>query len=568
MNIYALGTHSDWYYWGGTWGRQGLQRTADHCAQAGISRLYWRSHNGGQAKYPSQVCTISDSAVYRDPEFKGFGTLPKSYFAYMEHVDYREWDQLDEMAGVAAAAGLEYCHWYTVFEDDHGGHLGSEFLKAHPQFQCRTRDGQPVAGSLDFWFPEVRAYKRRIVEELLGKPASRLLLDFVRRNGTPSADARGDYRYGFNPEKLAAFRDETGLDALAICPGTPEWEQWLEFNSKPLTDFVAEVAALARRAGRPVDLHVWPVDQQKWLALDLARLAREGAVAEVLIGSHTYSYSPAEVRRQLEALRPQVAGTPVKLVPGLPAYNRVSAEGLERFAEEAVGQGCESMLLMESDSVLQNPISDRLRAIHLGKPYHARAVRATRTPGKPDWSSVPEQAGFIRAFSVDDGRTEQETRFQIAHDGKSLYLRVHCSERAPENLLPVPRFDRDNYNALQLGARRFYDPYESIHLFLDYRHQHEDYARFMVDPANGSIAGRCLDDGWESPWEHSAKIGSDSWEAELRIPLATLEITAPAGKTLGFQLVRVQNQPREISAWFNTRGRLMTPADFGHLILE
>lgn len=203
--------------------------------------------------YPSQVCNINDSSYFRSSKFKeGIGTLPKSYFNYMKYVDYSQWDQLSDMAEIAISTGLEYGHWYTIHEDNHGLHVGSAFLDQHPEFQCRTRDGSAIPGSLDFWFPEVRSYKLGIVKELLAKPAQRLLLDFLRRNGTPSADGDGHYRYGYNPKKLAAFRKETGFDALKLDPSMPEWDQWLQFNAKPVTDFVLEISQLAREAGRSI----------------------------------------------------------------------------------------------------------------------------------------------------------------------------------------------------------------------------------------------------------------------------------------------------------------------------
>ncbi len=568
MKLYAFGTHSDWIYGGGSWGRPGLQRIADFCLEAGISRLYWRSHNGGQAKYPSCVATNADGATYRDPEFKGLGALPKSYFAYMEEVDYSQWDQLADMAEVGASKGVEVAHWYTFLEDDHGGHLASDFLRAHPELRVCTRDGEPVPGCLDFWFPAVREYKLSIIRELLSKPASRLLLDLLRRNGRPSADVGGHHRYGFHPEKVAAFHAETGLDALALQPGTPEWARWIDFNAAALTGFLREAGALARAAGRPLDLLVWPVDQREWLALDLPTLAREGVVSEVVVGSHTYSYSPDEVDRQLAALRPQLEASGVPVIPSLPAYHEVPPEGFEGFAQRALEQGCPAMALCESDALLRTPISDRMRAVALGKPYHARAVVAQRVPGVPDWGQIPLHSGFLRTFATDEGKADQETAFQFAHDGQTLYLRVICHERNPGGLLPVPCYDQENYNVQQLGSRTFWDPYESVHLFLDHRHQHEDYARFGVDAANDSFAGQRVADGWPHPWAHTARIGTDRWEATMALPLASFGIGEPSGKVLGFQLVRVQNQPREVTAWFNTRGRRITPADFGHLSLE
>ncbi len=568
MNIYALGTHSDWYYGGGSWGKAGQRRIADLCAEAGITRLYWRTHNGGEAKYPSRVGNVSDGQTYKRPDFKGFTTLPKSYFAYMEYVDYAEWDQLTDMAGMAASVGIEYALWYTIFEDDHGGHLWSHFLHEHPQYQCRTRDGQPVAGSLDFFFPEVRDYKRRVVAELLEKPGSRLLLDFVRRNGTPSADGDGHYRYGYNPEIVAAFREATGLEAHTLCPGTPQWEAWLDFNAAPLTAFVIEIGQMAQAAGKTLDLLLWPVDQRGWLALDLPAIAKSGALGEVLVGSHTYSRAPQEITRQLDAITPQVAGSDVTVFPSFPAYQGVPPEALEAYAQEIRRLGLGGFLLCESDAVLTNPISDRLRAIALDRSHTQRAVSAPRITGEPDWERLPMQSGFLRTFATDDAACDQTTAFQIAHDGETLHLRVICHERAPEQLLPVPGLDPENYNGKQLGPRMFFNPYESVHFFLDYHHQHEEYVRFMVDPAGCTLSGQGNTEEWPHPWEGQATIGKTSWTATLRLPLGAAIEGSLSGKNLGFQLVRIQNQPRETSTWFNSRGRRLLPHDFGHLFLE
>jgi len=566
--MYTLGTHSDWYYHGGCWGKPGLQRVADLCLEAGINRLYWRTHDGGQAKYPSRVGSINDGARYRSGQFQGLGTLPESFFNYRKYLDYSQWDQLTDMAEIASSVGLPYSHWYTIHEDDHGGNFSSAFLENHPEFQCRTRDGQAIPGCLDFWFPEVRNYKRAIVEELLAKPAERLLLDFLRRNGTPSADFQGHYRYGYNPEKLEAFRRETGLDALKLTPSLPEWSQWLQFNARPMTEFVLEIADLARRVNRPLDLLLWPVDQLAWMAFDLPALARAGAVHDVLIGSHTYAFSAAEARRQVEAMRPQLEGTAARMAPGLPAYYELPAEGFDRFVGEVERQGCDRMVLFESHALINSPLVERIRAASLDKSHHSRAVLAIRTEGSPDWARVPVQTGFLRAFAFDDGQTDQETSFQVAHDGQSLYFRFICRERTPQHLIPVPQYDHNNYNVAQLGYRMYWNPHESIHLALDFRHQHEDFVCFTVDPANDAHAGTWIDEVWLTPWQHTTHIGPDRWEVELTLPLASLEIDRPSGKILGFQAVRVQDRPREVSSWFNSKGRRLQPLEFGHLTLE
>jgi hypothetical protein len=335
-----------------------------------------------------------------------------------------------------------------------------------------------------------------------------------------------------------------------------------------MTEFVLEIAELARQRDRPLDFLLWPVDQMAWMAFDLPRLARAGVVEEVLIGSHTYAFSAPEARRQVEAIRPQLEGSPATMVPGLPAYHEVAPEGFDRFVEEAERQGCDRMVFFESHALINSPLVDRLRAVSLNKSHRSRAVIAPRIEGKPDWAQVPAHSGFLRAFAIDEGRPDQETSFQAAHDGQSLFFRFVCHERAPQHLIPVPQHDCDNYNVVQLGFRMYWNPHESIHLALDFRGQREDFVCFTVDPANSALAGSWIDETWHQPWEHSARIEPDCWVAELTLPLASLEIFQPSGKILGFQAVRVQHRPREVSSWFNSKGRRLQPLEFGHLTLE
>lgn len=558
MKIYALGTHSDWVYNGGAWGRPGQQRIADLTYAAGIRRLYWRTHNGGQAKYPSKVCRVSDGKI--DPHFQGLGTLPKSYFAYTQYLDYREWDQVSDMAEIGAAVGLEVCHWYTVFEDDHGGHLASDFLLAHPEYRCTLKNGEQVPGCLDFWYPEVRAYKLAILSELLEKPANRVLLDFLRRNGRPSADAAGNFRYGFNPKILDGFRAETGLDARKIEPGSAGWEAWLDYNARPLTEFLREAKRLADAKSVPLDLLTWAVDTRRWQAMDIAGMAREGLFENLLTGTQRYAYSAANAREQVTRMREVLGDATVPVLPGLFAYSQIPPLAVDDFAGAAEALDCPAFVLHEANHVIECPISDRLRAWFYGKPHAAREVTATPA-GKP-----PEvHGGFIKAHDVKNAPCDQLTEFSVSHTPQELIITVICHERNPSALLPVPGLGTDNYNANALKARAFWNPYESVHVFLDVHHSHEDYHHFILDPAGEKQAERRMDEDWSEKWTGAADIGQDRWTATFSLPWETLGIMPESGRIIGFQIVRVQNAPREVSAWFCATARRLNPLDFGHL---
>lgn len=564
MQIHALGTHSDWVYNGGAWGKPGHQRIADLTYAAGIRRLYWRTHNGGQAKYPSKVCTVVDGSHYRDPAFTGVGSLPKSYFTYGEYIDYRDWDQVADMFETGTRVGLEVCHWYTVFEDDHGGHLGSDFAKKHPEFLCQLKSGEPVSGCLDFWYPEVQDYKLAIVDELLEKPTRRLLLDFLRRNGKPSADAAGNYRYGYNPEIRAGFLQETGLDARHIEPGTPEWEAWLDYTAKPLTEFLRKVRAKTQAKGIPLDVLVWAVDTRRWQALDLPTLVSEGVVDEVLTGTHRYAFSAADAQRQVLAMQEYLGGT-ARIAPALFCYHQVPPLTVDEFLGEAESLGCSSVVLHEANHVVECPIGDRLRAWQYGLPHSKRSVQATSAaPG----NEPIVYEGFIQCHDVFGNPCDQKTRFSVAYDADHLFVNVECMERQSGSLVPVPGIGVENYNGNELKARAFWNPYESVHFFLDARHDHEDYHHFVLDPAGGMLAETRLDEDWSGSWSGNSTVQEGLWTARFVIPWTALGVSPQAGQTFGFQIVRIQNNPRQVSAWFCTSGRRVNPLDFGHLILS
>lgn len=567
MRISTTATQSDWLYSGASWGKPGLYRIAGILKEGGVSRVYWRTHNGGEAMYPSSVSSVSDGSFYRKPGFKGYGSLPAQHFAYAAHIDYREWDHLVDMAGIATEFGIEFAHWATIFEDDHGGGHRSKFLLDHPEWQCTTRDGQKVDGCLDFWFPEVRAYKLRVLDEILAKPGARLLLDFVRRNGKPSADIHGHYRYGFSEPILDAFRKATGLDVRKLATGGADWQAWVEFLTRPHMEFMREAARRARALNRPVDLMVWPVELKTWMAFDLRAMSAEGLVDSVLVGSHRYAASPAEARRQVDALRSQAPAGAVRVVPGLAGYHTLAPPMVDAFCEEAERQGAGEIVLYESNFLISDPIPDHLRAWSFGVPHSRRSVAVPRVVS-PDWKRVPAQRGFLRTFSLDNAAPDQETSFQVAHDGEALHVRVECRERNPSGLLPVPEFDPSNFNVAQLRARMAWHPFESVHLFLDAEHRHEDYFHFLLDPSNRGLEERRLDEDWTGPWEHEAVIGADRWVASLRIPFATLGICPGPGQVLGFQVGRIQNAPREVTTWFCAWGRQTNPLQFGHMTLQ
>ncbi len=566
MKIFSLATHSDWFHAFGAFAPEGLQRMCDLVAEAGVSRLYLRSHAGGLAEYASEKCPplVGREVVKHTGQFASF---PKAYYNYVRLLDYRKWDPIAAFLEAAPTAGVEPAIWYTIMEDDHGGHVKSDFLKENPQWRCVNRKGEPIDGCLEFFFQPVRDYKLAILDELIDKGSKHLLLDLVRRNGKPSADAQGFYHYGFNPEIIAAFQKQGGRDPRDITPGSADWQRWIDFVSRPYTDFFIEACRRIHKRGLSVELMTWPVHLKNWMAIDLAAILDAAPVQAIHVASHTYSYSPAEIDRQLGALAPQVGNRPVKIVPSISGYGGLAAPGLDTFFAAAHERKLDTITLHESDALFRNRVGTRFRALAFGAPHYQRVLHSRQTP-VIDWSKAKPLSGFLRGYNENSVETDQLTQIQAAHTPQELCIRITCHERDPAGLIPVPRWPADNYNVNQLGPRLWWNPKESVHLFLSMPGQYGDYFHFLLDPAGDANQERRLDESWNGPWSHEVQIGQSAWVATFRLPFATLRHHPTPGEKIAIHAVRAQSRPTQITLMNLAGTNVINPDEFGFLLLE
>lgn len=565
MNIHSLITLPDWFYYFGASNAEGLHRICDLCADGGVSRLYLRTHEGGMADYPSKKSPVlvGEEAYAKSGNYL---TYPLSYYRYYLQLDFRKWNPLEVMPKAAKAAGIEPALWYTIMEDDHGGSFGSPFMLENKQWWCVTRQGESISGCLEFWFEEVRRYKLEILDEILAGKPTRILLDLVRRNGTPSADGEGFFRYGFNPQITEAFARQSGLDAHKLEPDSADWHKWVDFVSRPYTEFLIEACRMCRENGTSVDLMVWPVHQKTWMAIDLEKILDSGLVDGVQVASHTYAGSAAEVRRQLDALRPQVKDR-AQIIPTISGYDGVVAAGLDAYFAELERQKVQSVALHESEELLRNRVSERFRALKFGVPHYKRELRS-RQAKRIDWSHTPKLTGFLRAYNAQTLEADQVTEIQVAHTAGAMHVRINCQERNVAGLMPVPKWPQDNYNVKQLGARTWWSPMQSVHLFLSPAHLFNDYFHFVLDPSGKPNQEMRLDELWAGKWSHEVKIGKEDWVAEFVIPFATMGFVPQKGMRIGIQAVRVQAQPLQVTQLNLAGTNVINSDEFGFLEFE
>jgi len=574
MKLSAISTFTDWTSVAGCWGRPGVYRIFDYLQMAGIEDVYWRVYNGGLAMYPSQVAQVQDRGCY--DEWLRQQAYPQETIkvAFLGEVDFNAYDPLPDAVEAAAEFGVRLHWWYTLFEDDHGGPFLSRFAKEHPEYWQTDRKGRTYRGTMDFFFDEVREYKLAIVDELLGYGGDGLFLDFVRHNACPSSDANGIHRFGCNPEIREAFRGERGTDPLDL---PPDDAGWLEFKCAYMGSFIRDIRRRmdAAETCRELSFMAWPVDYARWACIDLPQLTRERAFQMVTSCSLRYSYSPREVIDQYETMKPQIRDAQCRILPGVMCYNGMYPADLDACAAAAEAHGIEELMLYEADGMVKHNLLTTVRALNLGVPNYKRVLKATRiTPaedGGIDWSDVPERTEFLFNSGPKAERVPSEkTAVRIACTDTEILFRFTCHDAdMAQALAPVPEDPHHQFYLDALGPRIHIIYTFGVNVFLDPQLSHQDFHHFYVSPRNERLQETMSDDRWAGEWSSEVETDAEKWVATIRIPFASLGVTAPKpGDRWGANLLRGIRHAAETNCWYYLRWTQPYPDEMGALEFE
>ncbi len=308
-------THSDWMLRESApaWGPVGVREILDRCAACGWKRVYWRCFDGGRSLYPSRLMEpmrgFDDDNYHADKESRWVGDVLKQF-------DYGAFDCFRAALDYGREIGLEIHAWLSINEDDHGWGLISRFAREHPVTCWVTRDGRRYRSQLSFAFPEVRAYKLALVEEILAYAPDGIFFDWIRTGDVrdnPQTEPDGWANHGYEEPNLRRFRELTGLDAREV---PTHDERWLAMRAEPQTLFMRDAAALIR--GTDPSLVVSAMVQHPWsyrgapddtpyagslpgLLADVRAWAREGLIDEaVAAGYYRPGGTPENAYRWLE----------------------------------------------------------------------------------------------------------------------------------------------------------------------------------------------------------------------------------------------------------------------------
>jgi len=560
MQIDVLVGPEDWRCRVGEDYKEGAYRYLNNLKDAGVKRIYMRTHAGGQALYPSKVAN------------------PKP--------GHESWDVFPVALEVGHELGMEVHGWYTHFEESHGGSLSKDlrkalvsgFSEAHPEYTQMDRDGVRYHGTLDFFFDEVYQYKIKIAEELASFGLDGILLDYARHHAVPSGDAKtGIHRLGYNPEIVAAFKEKTGKDAFAIDPAD---EEWLKFKAEPHTRFVREFRKmlLAVNPDAKIGLMLWPEDYFTWAAIDVPAMTKEGLVDMLTAMSLKYTFHPREAKAQIECLKAQNKGENVRILPGVCGYNFIDPDAFEDYIEEIENNGVHEAMNYEDVAF---HLHFTIGNIHRNVPNYKRKLKATKVSGDIDWNSVPVYDDFLALRKDDDlHNPRNKTTMQIAYDADNLYVKFFCYDQDAENIFPVQR-NKDNYYMQKLGPRHYWGDWDSFNVILDAHLSHTDFYHFKVEPDGFMIQQTRTDDEWQGKWDADVEVTKEGWGGLITIPFATLDVKDPM--KMGANMIRTERTfqetdvthgkidatySQEVSSWFRVWLYTVLPIHLGHMIFE
>lgn len=382
-------THSDWMLKPGMkWGPEGVHHMLDACKACGWSRVHWRVLDGGRALYASKIVRPShkvepDSSIW-DPKTDAEKSLYKKFFGSVteerrreilegqQRYDYATYDTLAEAVRYGHEIGLKIDAWVTINEDDHGWGIISDFAKAHPQFAWVKRDGKPYHSQMSFAFPEVRAYKLSIIDELVSNyDIDGLFLDWIRTGDirdNPQTDSAGVADSGYETPNIEAFKSKYQVDPHDL-PNNDD--RWVRLRAEPQTAFMRSIRERVAKHRKPLPIavmvgHPWhyrgmqdPIDGNlRGLLLDVRTWANEKLVDAAIAAG--YYRAGGDAMKAYQALADE---TQNKINVWYYAWVPNTADDFNRDFAAAQKLGAKNLLFWEADYIDDRPNAAALKQI-------------------------------------------------------------------------------------------------------------------------------------------------------------------------------------------------------------
>lgn len=384
-------THSDWAIHDNEsvpTGPEGVRYMLDHCKASGWSRIYWRTRNGGRAVYHSGVMDLEgkhDEDNYFNPQTpedkaladyfnkaSGLGEQEAAaLLARLESLDYSGFDSLAEAVKYGHEIGIEVHAWISINEEDHAWGGSSRYVKAHPEYRWRRRDGAFYRSQLSFAYEEANAYRLEIIRETMENyDVDGIFLDWIRTGDIrddPQNDPEGVADYGYETPLVEGFKAEYGIDPHDLSNGDP---RWVKYRAEPQTRFMRSVRKLMKTIRPELPLaamvhHPWSLRSSNWvdgnlrgMLLDVRTWARENLVDEIVAAGYYMRGGTPEAA--YKALQEETEG---RVDMWLFAWVPEKESDFERDVRLAEKLGAKQVLFWEADYITLRENREKLQRI-------------------------------------------------------------------------------------------------------------------------------------------------------------------------------------------------------------
>jgi uncharacterized lipoprotein YddW (UPF0748 family) len=366
------------------------------CQEFGFQKIFWRCYDCGRSTYPSKLIEPFRWSDHEDVYQYSPGFIPPpdaETMAKCERLDYNTFDSLATAVDIGHELGLQIYGWMSINEEDHGLGWPSRFTREHPEYRWVRRNGERYHSQLSYAFPQVRAYKLGLVQEVLAYDVDGILLDWIRTGDirdNPQTNAQGVADHGYEQPNVDAFHSRYGLDPHAVSADDP---RWIALCAEPVTAFMRAFHDLVGSRARPTGTaamvqHPWAyrgilpeqitADTPQWvinmrgnryadalngLLCDIRTWAREGLVNTLLASGYYITGGTPELAYGY--MRDETEGRlPLTLYVWVPKQ----LSDWERDLDIAQRLGASEMLFWEADFIDSRP-ADKLEAIE-------RAIRS------------------------------------------------------------------------------------------------------------------------------------------------------------------------------------------------
>ena len=170
---------------------------------------------------------------------------------------------------------------------------------------------------------------------------------------------------------------------------------------------------------------------------------------------------------------------------------------------------------------------------------------APRIDGNLDdtiWDKVTWGSNFVEVYPDENTSPTEQTKFKILFDQKYLYIALLALDSYP-NSITKRLSRRDGFEG------------DRINVLIDSYHDLRTAFLFTVTAAGVrgdeiiTNNGDQIDDSWNPIWSANAKIISEGWSAEMKIPLSQLRFGNSDQQVWGLNVARNLFKEDELSAW-------------------